>query len=125
MVSHLNIFADPGLISVKGTIGHYLSWKLRFATLPVTEIAKEGLKLSRFIWKRPRVQQQLSECAHLHLVPRETITRTLKYGKIFAISRVSIIESLSTNIVLKKKIKKKERKCDSRKKASRAEQKVS
>lgn len=51
MVSPLNIFADPGLISAKDTIGHYLSWKLRFAALPVTEFATDGPKLSRFNWK--------------------------------------------------------------------------
>lgn len=48
----------------------------------------------------------LSKCAHLLLVRRETFTETLKYGKIFAVSCVFIIESLSTNTVLKKKKKK-------------------
>lgn len=48
----------------------------------------------------------LSKCAHLLLVHRETFTETLKYGKIFAISCVFIIESLSTNTVLQKKKKK-------------------
>lgn len=58
MVSHLNIFADQGLISAKGTAGHFLSWESGFATIPVTEITTEGLQPSSFIWKRPRLQQQ-------------------------------------------------------------------
>lgn len=36
-VSHLNIFADWGLISLKGTIGHFLSWELGFCTIQVTD----------------------------------------------------------------------------------------
>lgn len=44
----------------------------------------------------------LSKCAHLHLVPRETITRTLKYGKIFAVSGVFIRESVHKYSLKKK-----------------------
>lgn len=49
----------------------------------------------------------LSKCAHLLLVHREMSTRTLKYGKIFAISCVFIIENLPTNTAFHQKKKKK------------------
>lgn len=41
MVSHLNTFADRGVISVKGTKGRFLSWELGFTTIQETEIPTE------------------------------------------------------------------------------------
>lgn len=91
MVSHLNIFADPGLISAKGT-----SWKLRFATLPVTEISK-GPKLSSFIWKWPCVQQQLLFWANVHIYtwfPGKQLQEHWNMERFFAVSGVFIRESV-------------------------------
>jgi len=48
MVSHLNTFADRGLISTKGTTGYFLSRESGFATISVIEIATEGPQLSSF-----------------------------------------------------------------------------
>jgi len=45
----------------------------------------------------------LIKCANFLLVHTETFAKTLKYGKIFAISCVFILGILSTNVVFQKK----------------------
>lgn len=66
-VSHLNTFADRGLISAKGTTRHFLSQELGFATIPVAEFATEGPQPSSFIWKWPHLHQQLLFWATVHI----------------------------------------------------------